>query len=278
MNIENKKQLATILLAVGLGLVAAFLVAQYIKTDINNQTRALALEYEKRSQALVQEIQATQAKIQKLETEVQAQKAMLAAGPKGAGGPGAQPVQVTSFAVKTPFGKRALTIMIDSLSAVGGLVNAGDFVDILAHLDIPKTTNTKNATPTAADTQKITTVLFQDIQVLAVNTNFEPVGNPPQYQSQQQAKALYLTLAVTPEESGLLTFAQAHGKLQLSLRPPAEKETQSVEVASWDKLSDFVFQKQGTKLNVPQENPETESGEPAKERPSIQIFRGGYEL
>ena len=269
MNIENKKQIAVFLLAGGLGLVAVFLASQYMQKAINDQTRALALEYENRSKVLIQEIQATTAKVQKLEAEMRAQKASLATprGP-GGGGPGA-PVPVASFAVKTPFGKRALTITIDPLSAVGGLINAGDFVDILAHLDIPKSAGAKS------ETEKITTVLFQNIEVLAVDTNFEPIGTP-QYQTQQKAGKLYLTLAVSPEEAGLLTFAQARGKLQLSLRPPAEKETQQVEVASWDKLSEFVFQKQGTKLEVPHAS--TEVPEDAPQRPSIQIIRGGYEL
>ena len=270
MNIENKKQIAVFLLAGGLGLVAVFLASQYMQKAINDQTRALALEYENRSKVLIQEIQATTAKVQKLEAEIQAQKAAFAAGPKTATGAPGAPTSIGSFAVKTPFGKRALTITIDPLSAVGGLINAGDFIDILAHLDIPKGAGAKS------ETEKITTVLFQNIQVLAVDTNFEPVSTPPQYQTQQKAGKLYLTLAVTPEEAGLLTFAQARGKLQLSLRPPAEKETQQVEVASWNKLSEFVFEKQGTQLLVPK--PAEAASEEGPQRPSIQIYRGGYEL
>ena len=69
MNIENKKQIATILLAVGLGLVAAFLTSQYVKTSIEEQTRALAKEYEKQNAqqkaALVKELQARDREVTK---------------------------------------------------------------------------------------------------------------------------------------------------------------------------------------------------------------------
>ena len=54
---------------------------------------------------------------------------------------------------KTPPGKRAVTVMIESLNAVGGLLNAGDFVDVIAHLDIPEGTDKKKT---------ITAMVFQD--------------------------------------------------------------------------------------------------------------------
>ena len=46
-------------------------------------------------------------------------------------------VQERAFSLRTPPGKRAVTLKINSLSAVGGLVNPGDFVDIIAHLELP---------------------------------------------------------------------------------------------------------------------------------------------
>src|SRR5208283_1357158 len=45
-----------------------------------------------------------------------------------------------SLPLKTPAGKRAVTVMIDSLEAVGGLLNAGDFVDVIAELNVPAQT------------------------------------------------------------------------------------------------------------------------------------------
>ncbi len=135
------------------------------------------------------------------------------------------------------------------------------------------------------DTGKLTTVLFQNIQVLAVGTNFNPMGEIPPYAAQQSAGALNVTLAVSPEEAGLLTFAEARGKIQLSLRSPAETEDKVLQqVASWSHLADFVLENQGTELRVPRKKaptvPKEEEEEEEEEefKPSIQIFRGGREL
>ena len=167
---------------------------------------------------------------------------------------------------------------IDSLSAVGGLINPGDFVDILATLDVPESVDENNKK--RKEIKKITTVLFQNVQVLAVGTNYDPTGVAPAYEMQKNLKKLNVTFAVDPEEVGLLDFAQANGSLRLSLR--SAKETQDrvlQQVASWNALSDFVLQRQGTELGLPKKAPVDKSGKEVVEtKPFVQIFRGGKEL
>jgi len=294
MNIENKKQFATILLAVGLGLIAVLLTSQYVQNKVVQQTEFLAKDFQKKNAVLINELelmkkevgrvqqeQAALAKAQQQLRLVSQSQEMSSASPK----PPA--VQMAAFSVRTPPGKRALTISIESLAAVGGLVNPGDFVDILAHLKVPMNLEDERAKPDV-----VTTVLFQNIQVLAVGTNFKPLANEPAYDLQQKTKTLNVTLAVTPEEAGLLTFAEANGTLQLALRAPAEESTQRVQVASWESLSEFVKEKQGTELVVPESKATVRSVEkfsPQKgisvdmeedleEEPKIQIFRGGRSL
>ena len=63
MNIENKKQFITILLAVGLGLVAAFLTSQYVQGNIKAQTKQLANEYAKQNAGFAQEIERLRARV-----------------------------------------------------------------------------------------------------------------------------------------------------------------------------------------------------------------------
>ncbi len=292
MNIENKKQFATILLAVGLGLVAAFLMSQYVKGSIESQTKALAQDYEKKSQAqtaaLRKEMEIKnrelhkqmQAMAQQQQKALQAQLANLPKGEvaKSAAGMPTQIVDSTVFASITPPGKRAMTILIDSLSAVGGLINPGDYVDILADLQVP------HPQDPLEKPLEVTSVLFQNIQVLAVNSNFKPVGSALVYQQQQKSRDLNVTIAVAPEEAGLITFSQKYGKLKLALRSPAEKDTKALQVAAWDSLSDYVLDKQGTELNLPKqkkaerrESVEVEEVE-ADDLPFVQIFRGGAEL
>jgi len=281
MNIENKKQFATILLAVGLGLVAAMLMSKVVSDKVEQQTRVIAKEYQGKSAALVKEMDRTNKALKKLSKDHAALAKRVAQKPrvvKQAGAPDKPPVQRMVFSLRTPPGKRALTIKIKSLSAVGGLVNPGDYVDIIAHLNIPDEDDNK----AKKNKEKLITVLFQNIQVLAVGTNYDPLGEIPLYEIQQKSKSLNITLALSPEEAGLLTFAEAHGELQLSLRSAAETDDKILqEVASWDALADFVLENQGTELRIPKKGsvtiPEIEEDEEEPSRP-IQIFRGGREL
>jgi len=131
------------------------------------------------------------------------------------------------------------------------------------------------------ENEKVITVLFQNIQVLAVGTNYDPMGTIPPYDMQKSLKALNVTFAVSPEEAGLLAFAQANGRLQLTLRSPAEIQDRVLQqVASWDALAEFVLERQGTDLHLPKKFvPKKKKLEEIKTlKPFIQIFRGGQEL
>ena len=294
MNIENKKQVATILLAVGLGLVASILMSKVVSDQINEQTKAIAKDYQVKSAVLVKEIEATKKDLRKLAQDYAALTKKVEARPvRTAATQAKAPVQRTAFSLRTPPGKRAITMSINSLSAVGGLVNPGDYVDIIAHLDLPdegskKKVKVKVKTKAKArgkskveEKEKLITVLFQNIQVLAVGTNYDPLGAIPPYEEQKNLKDLNVTFAVSPEEAGLLTFAQAHGSLQLTLRSPAETQDRVLQqVASWDALSEFVLERQGTELRIPKKTtPKKVGSKEVKElKPFIQIFRGGREL
>ena len=115
MNIENKKQFATILLAVGLGLVAAMLMSKVVSDKVEEQTRIIAKEYQGRSAALVKELDATKQTLKKLAKDHAALAKRVAEQPKiiqqAAAPEQQQPsVQETAFSLRTPPGKRAVTI------------------------------------------------------------------------------------------------------------------------------------------------------------------------
>ena len=277
MNIENKKQLATILLAFGMGCVAVFLTSQYVQNKIQEQTKLLARDYQKKSSALVNELEMVKRELKRVASKQAALAKKQAQGgtAKAAGPEMAANVPQGAFSVKTPPGKRALTILIDPLSAVGGLINPGDFVDIIAKLKVPDLNDPKKKT------REVTTVLFQSVQVLAIGTNFIAGGQALDYTTQQSSRTLFVTLALDPEESGLITFAQTNGKLQLALRSPTEQQTETLKVASWDSLSEYVSERQGTELIVPRKRASIqEVGDPARTdevKPFIQIFKSGIE-
>lgn len=277
MNIENKKQIATILLAVGLGLVATFLTSQYVQNNIAQQTKALAKEYTQQTASIAKELDLTKRELGELNQKHEALVQQVQSQPKVVqGGSVVQQVTGDAFSVIMPPGKRALTIQVDTLSAVGGLISPGDYVDVISTLRIPEDFDVATS-----KTKEVVTVLFQNIQILAVGTLFKPVGGEELYQNRQRVNAVNVTLAVSPEEAGLLTFAQANGKLQLSLRSATEKDRQLLQVASWDALSNYILDKQGTELQTPKvEPPEPVKSEVIEEKPksTIQIFRAGKEL
>ena len=276
MNVENKKQFATILLAVGLGLVSMFMTGQYIKGRVEGQTKALAKGYEKRIAAqeatLVQEMERRDRQLSKKIASLVKKQNEMASSNSSRQGPASVVVDSTVFAEVLPKGKRAMTVLIDSLSAVGGLINPGDFVDVIAHLDVPDYQSFQEVS------NNITSVIMQNVQVLAVGSSFSPEGNALVYQKQQKSRELNITLALESEEAGLLTFAQRHGSLQLILRSPTEKEIEIMQVSSWDNLSDYVLEKQGTELVVPNARASLQDTGTKEVKPFIEIFRSGNSL
>jgi len=296
LNFENKKQIATILLAVGLGLMGVLLMSMHVENSVKTQTDQLSKDYQKRAastqSALVEELEGRDKKIRDLMQKMeQRQKAQMEKLAKQAAAAAAattvrgettkhtvtrQIIDNTRFSLLTPSGKRALTIIIDSLSAVGGLISAGDYVDILADLKIPGNNN---------EGEELTSILFQNVQVLAVGANFNPESNITIYQQQQAARSLNVTLAVDPEEVGLIAFAQKYGSLRLALRSPAEKNIETVDVAAWESLSDYVLDRQGTEIDFPKQKTrkprKTQNYEPGLDEEAesfVEIFRGGESL
>ena len=260
-----------------LGLIAAIGTGSVIQGKINEQAKILATGYQNKEAALIKEIEAVKTEMQQItgkqsaiikQQQVLEQRVQTPIVQR----PEREMADDSVFSLKTPPGKRAMTIMIDSLSAVGGLVNPGDFVDIIAELDAVDPKGKEKP-------KKITSVIMQNVQVLAVGTNFQPVGNSLVYQAQQKARSLNVTLALSPEETGLITFTQANGKLQLSLRSPTEQRTQPIQVASWDTLSDYVLARQGTEIKLPSEEADIKETDNKEEVGSfVEVYRGGKEL
>jgi len=265
MNIENKKQIAILLLAIVLGLIAVVLTGNHIETNIQRATTEYAKEYEKKKlKPLLDKITALEKDINRVaamkqETQVLVKETRASDVPD---------IPKSSLALRTPVGRRAYTVRIDSLSAVGGLVNPGDYVDIIGHLDIPD--------PVTLDKMKVSSIIFQNIQILAVDTNLQAPGG----YERQQARALNITIALTPEEAGLMSFVERNGKMQLILRAPAETDTEIVQAATWEQLAAYVYEKQGTDLMLPGQQADLEMQLPPKQevREYIEIFQGGRQL
>ena len=275
MAMENRRQIVLIAIAVVAGIGAAGFTGHYVTDKINQKTQELHDSYVAQQKEVTEALkQQSQQQMASLQQEIsslrqdQQQALQQATASMRAQHEQQQQEAKTKHSkalltAKTPPGKRAVTVMIDSLAAVGGLLNAGDYVDVIAHLNVPGEGTDKGKTLTA--------MVFQNLQVLAINTN---LNDPGAYDEQQSASSLKVTFAVDPQESGLLAFANNNGKLELALRAPNENDKQMVQASTWKTLADYALQNQGSPLDVPSEGAEDESDQ----KPYIQIFRGGKEL
>ncbi len=268
----DKKKAGIIILAIVAGLVAVALTNNYINTSVSKGSSSEEVKYllgkvkqlSQDNKALYekQEVTARQLRqqIQAL-SEKQPRKRTSNLEEKG---PRRQ-----SLAIKTPSGKRAITVKIKTLNAVGGLLNPGDFVDVLSILNIvmdPEDPKSK---------RKVTVTLFQNIQILAIGPNVDSHSN---FAAQQKSSVLTITLAVDPEQTEMLTFAQKNGELRLVLRGPMEKSSYQLPQANWDTFKKYLSEIQGVDIVVPRMKTKKEIKKEKKEeeeKSSVQIFRGG---
>lgn len=112
-----------------------------------------------------------------------------------------------------PPGKRAVAVAVDEVIGVAGFIKPGSHVDVIGAME--------------SDGQKSAKVVLQNIPVLAVAQEREDAD-------QRKAKLVTsVTLAVSPQESEVLTLASEKGKIRLALRAKLDKKTVSTRGASW---------------------------------------------
>jgi len=173
------------------------------------------------------------------------------------------------LAEMTPMGKRAITISVDNIASVGGMVKPGDYVDVIAMLPVPIVTAEGKQAAQAA-----VLPLFQNVLILAVGSD---TGAPVAQDSgrykkapAKEAAASTVTLALTPQEASLIAFVQEQGKLRLVLRSPADSKIETIQPARWETLFQYISQ-----YMVPAEAPKTEVRKTQEEPEEyIEVYRG----
>jgi Flp pilus assembly protein CpaB len=121
------------------------------------------------------------------------------------------------FTSNLQIGQRAISIPLDSEGMVSSFVRPGDRVDILANLDLPEVVEdviqVPNAMPqviTREVSRPTTAFLFQNVKVLAVGDEYlQPNITAEDTGRGRNAKSV--TMAVTPEEAQVLSFAMRYG-------------------------------------------------------------------
>ncbi|HAJ57682.1 MAG TPA: Flp pilus assembly protein CpaB [Candidatus Omnitrophica bacterium] len=181
-------------------------------------------------------------------------------------------VKDQSLAMRTPQGKRAMTFVIPYLSAVGGKVRPGDYVDLVGTFPYNAQVDGKTIT------ELVSVTLFQNVLVLGMEG-----GAPPERGKPAPAVTdLVVTLALSPREVSLLTYAMDQGKLKLVLRPPLETAVEPVAPVEVNTMWQYVFSNLGQEFLSPKdEKPpivrqQTEKKEtpPVQLPPTLEVYRG----
>ena len=117
-----------------------------------------------------------------------------------------RPAEV-GLTVRLKPGMRAVSIPVDRVKAVSGLLQPGDRVDVMA--SVPRG---QGSPPKAVS-------IIRGALVLAINDSLETAGATP---SPDAANLVTVTLGVTPQQADLLTMADMNTTLRLALRSPQE--------------------------------------------------------
>lgn len=174
--------------------------------------------------------------------------------------------QAGGLAAITPAGKRAISIRVDNISSLIGMINPGDYVDISYVGAVPiQTPDGKTAT------QMASIPLFQNVLVLAVGQEIGagPSEGGSRYQQKEtKQENPLITVALAPQEASMISFLQEQGSLRLILRSPADAKVEPIPPASWETVFQYI---------MPQQAGQGKGGEPAapvQKAPTVDIYRG----
>ena len=135
-----------------------------------------------------------------------------------------------SLSNSVPEGMRAISIPVDKVSGIAGLVKPGDLVDVL-YMDDPKK-------PGAG-----VSMLFQGVKVLAAGDTFS------EHQEKSDTGGS-VTLALSPEDAQLAMLAFNQGALQLSLRSIGDSRLVSSGVVHASDISQRLIRRAKTESTV----------------------------
>ncbi|MCM8799617.1 MAG: Flp pilus assembly protein CpaB [Candidatus Omnitrophica bacterium] len=172
-----------------------------------------------------------------------------------------------SLAMATPIGKRAVTIPVDNISSLAGMIRPGDYVDVIGMVPVP------TMTPDGKQvTQGVIVPLFQNVLVLAVGRQLSAV-TPSEDRYEKDKKTAepssLVTLALSPQEANLIAFVQEQGKIRLILRSPADSKIEPIIPASWDTLFQYIMPQ------IPQgQVSETQAPAGVEKPKEVEVYRG----
>ena len=112
-----------------------------------------------------------------------------------------------------PPGKRAFTVAVDEVAAVGWHIQPGDHVDVLGTVEMPGTDDVYSV------------VVVQNVPILAVGKEVQVTRGEGQ---EVKMEVKTVTLAVSLQEAQPLMLASEEGSVRFALRSPTDKEKQKI--------------------------------------------------
>jgi pilus assembly protein CpaB len=138
----------------------------------------------------------------------------------------------------TPAGKRAVAVTVDNMSSLSGMLKPGDYVDVIATLQVPL------QGPEGQQTNQMAVMpLFQNVLVLAIGRNTGTMQGPTGRYAKEEFSGgpVLVTLALSPQEASFAAFVQEQGKIRFTLRSPADAGVEQVIPANMNTLFQYLM-------------------------------------
>jgi pilus assembly protein CpaB len=150
--------------------------------------------------------------------------------------------KVPTFSARVENGRRAMTVPVDEINSISGLLEPGDIIDLMVTME-QKGKNQKS--------KKITFPLLQSVQVIA--TGQRSVDDPKSGERRQYST---VTLDTSPADANRVIVARETGKITALLRNPQDKAPLANTGRDIDKLlglkdGDQLADGEKTLLEVP---------------------------
>jgi pilus assembly protein CpaB len=122
------------------------------------------------------------------------------------------PVRESVFSSRIRHGIRAMTIQVDEVNSVSGMLQPGDRIDLLFTVRPPAVAGT-------VAREEVTVPLVQDLAILATGHQVSPSDDP----AALGRRFTSITVEVDPEQAQRLIVAQRSGRLTAMLRNPDDR-------------------------------------------------------
>lgn len=143
--------------------------------------------------------------------------------------------KASSFSYKIPDGMRTATLQISQTTAVAGMLQVGDHVDILATYTESDSDKSKTVTKYIA-----TNVEIAALDQTVIRQDEKPDNREDDGTSGSQSQAFTtVTMFVTPELAQALVWESQNGEIVLTLRSPEEKSDVPADSFSVNNMKSF---------------------------------------